>query len=84
MKDYLSAIQLTVQDPDFIYQSVRDLRSKLFYRAGLTSGKYQDCYVLAVVKYVQEAVSVHGYVSTTMLTDHIKKRGGFLWQKSKN
>lgn len=84
MKDYLSGIRLAVQDPDFVYQSVRDPRSKLFYRAGLTSGKYQDCYVLAVAKYVQEAGGLHGYVSTAMLTDHIKKRGGLLWQKSTN
>ena len=78
---YLPQIQQTIQDPDFIYQSVRDPRSKLFYRSGLTSGKFSRCYILAVVKYVQEPERLHGYVSTVMLTDHIKKAGGLLWQR---
>jgi len=78
MKDYFSEIQLAIQDPDFIYQSVRDPRSKLLYKAGLTSGRYQHCYVLVVVKYVQEPTGLYGYVSTAMLTDHIKRRGGLL------
>lgn len=84
IKDYLHGIQLTLQDPDFISQSVRDERSKLFYKAGVTSGKYRHCYILVVVKYVREPTGVRGYVSTAMLTDHIKKRGGLLWEKSTN
>ena len=79
VKSYLSGIKETIQYPDFIYQSVRDPRSKLLYRAGLTSGKFARCYILAVVKYVQEPLGLHGYVSTVMLTDHLKKTGGLLW-----
>ena len=79
VKPYISGIKQTIQDPDFIYQSVRDSRSKLLYRAGLTSGKFAHCYILVVVKYVQEPAGLHGYVSTVMLTDHLKKAGGLLW-----
>lgn len=81
VKNYLEQIKFTIQYPDFIYQSSRDERSKLLYKKGLTTGKYKDCYLLVVVKYVQESSGLHGYVSTVMLTNHIKKRGGLLWKR---
>lgn len=81
VKEYIQEIQSTINSPDFIYQSSRDKRSKLFYKKGLTKGKYKDCYILVVVKYVEEEGGMHGYVSTIMLTDHVKKRGGLLWKR---
>ncbi|OGW14774.1 MAG: hypothetical protein A3G93_09875 [Nitrospinae bacterium RIFCSPLOWO2_12_FULL_45_22] len=81
VKDYLEEIKLTIQEPDFIFQSIRDERSKLLYKGGLTAGKYKDCFILVVVKYVKEADHLHGYISTVMLTGHVKKGGGLLWQR---
>lgn len=81
VKDYLSEIRSTIHDPDFIFQSARDKRSKLLYKGGLTHDKFKDCYILVVVKYVKESGHLHGYVSTVMLTKHIKKGGGILWKK---
>ena len=43
--------------------------------------KFKDCFILVVVKYVQESGIFHGYVSTVMLTKHLKKSGGILWKK---
>lgn len=81
VKDYLSKIRSTINDPDFIFQSSRDERSKLLYKGGLTSGRFKDCYILVVVKYIKEHDLLHGYVSTVMLTNHIKKGGGLLWKR---
>ncbi len=81
VKDYLSGIRSTINDPDFIFQSSRDERSKLLYKGSLTSSRFKDCYILVVVKYTKEHDLLHGYVSTVMLTNHIKKGGGLLWRR---
>lgn len=81
VKNYLSEIKLTIQDPDFIYQSIRDERSKLFYKSGSTIDKYKNCYILVVIKYVKEPSGIHGYVSTVMLTNRLKKGEKLLWKK---
>lgn len=81
VKNYLSGIKLAIEDPDFIYQSMRDERSKLFYKTGLTTNKYENCYILVVIKYVKEPSGIHGYVSTVMLTNRLKKGGKLLWEK---
>lgn len=81
VKDYLSEIKTTISSPDFVFQSLRDKRSKLLYKGGLTSGKFKDCCILVVVKYIKEHDYFHGYVSTVMLTNHVKKGGGLLWKK---
>ena len=39
VKDYLSGIRSTINDPDFIFQSSRDERSKLLYKGSLTSSR---------------------------------------------
>lgn len=81
VKDFLSEIKSTISNPDFIFQSSRDERTKLLYKGGLTSGKFMDCYILVVVKYIKEHDHLRGYVSTVMLTNHVKKGGGLLWKR---
>lgn len=81
VKSYLSEIKSAISAPDFVFQSSRDKRTKLLYKGGLTSGKFKDCYIMVVVKYIEEHEHSHGYVSTVMLTTHIKKGGGLLWKR---
>lgn len=81
VRHYLSEIKSTISSPDFIFQSSRDKRSKLLYKGGLTTGKFKGCYILVVVKYIEERGRYHGYVSTVMLTNHVKKAGGLLWKR---
>jgi len=82
IKPYLAEVKLTIEEPDYIYPSNRDVRSKLFYRAGLTKGFYEHCYIVVVVKYVPEVNGkVRGYVSTAFLTSQIKAKGEPIWKK---
>ena len=82
VKPYLEEIKETIKNPDFIYRSIKDIRVQLLYKKGLIKGKYAHCYILAVVKYVEEVEGKHGYVSTIMIPNNVKRKGGLLWKKS--
>lgn len=81
VKSYLPEIKLTVRGPDFVYWSRRDPRSKLFYKAKVAKDKFLDCYLVVVVKYVQEADGLQGYISTVMFNRSLPKKGKLIWQK---
>ncbi len=82
VKDYLSEIRLSVQAPEAVFASVRDPRSKLFYRSGLTTGKYARHWIVVVVKYIKEPERLRGYVSTAFISRELKRRGEKLWPRS--
>ena len=81
VKPYLAEIGKTISAPDFVYQSKRDPRSKIFYKAGLTRGKFAKCLITVVVKYVREKGKVQGFVSTTLLTTNLPRKGKLLWER---
>ena len=82
VREYPNEIRLSVQSPEAVYPSVRDPRTRLFYRSGLTAGKYAGYWIVVVVKYVREPEGLRGYVSTAFISRDLKKRGDKLWPKS--
>lgn len=83
VQGHLDEIRLTVQAPEAVYPSLRDARVRLFYRSGLTAGKYAGHWIVVVVKYVQERQGVKGYVSTAFISRELKRRSGErLWPRS--
>lgn len=46
-------------------------------------GRYQGKNLIVVVKYVQEAVDVRGYIMTVYLSRGIYSGGVILWQRIK-
>ena len=67
IEPYFSKIKSVVKKPDFVFQSVRDPRSKLFYKAKIGKGRFLDCYLVIVVKYVKEQSGLQGHISTICL-----------------
>lgn len=78
---YFSKIKTVIAKPDIVYQSKRDIRSELFYKAKVGKGKFIDCYLVVVVKYVMEEEKIRGYVSTVMFNRMLPKAGETIWQK---
>lgn len=81
VESYLSQLKKIIRKPDFVYQSRRDPRSKLFYKANISKGKFLDCWLVVVVKYLQEQSGMHGYVSTVMFNRLLPKKGKLIWQR---
>ena len=84
VKDYLDGMRLSVHSPEAVFASIRDPRSKLFYRSGLTTGRFARYWLVVVVKYVREPQGEMGYVSTAFISRDLKKRGEKLWPRSIN
>ena len=81
IKPYFNKIESVISDPDVVFESFRDPRSRLFYKFNLGRGKLLDCYMVVVVKYIQENFEEVGYVSTAMFNKLLPKKGNILWQK---
>ena len=71
---YQKDIPKTIMQPDSIFASVRDPRSRLYFRK-LTSKSFSGYYLLVVVKYVHKERETVGYVSTVFITDHLSRKG---------
>lgn len=78
---YLIDVQTTIQTPDFVFQSTRDERSRIFYRLYVGREQWKDKHLVVVVKYVQEETQQCGYVSTVYLSRAVYSRGELLWKK---
>ncbi|HCS78126.1 TPA: hypothetical protein DIV55_00090 [Patescibacteria group bacterium] len=68
-----------VKVPDFVYQSVRDMRSKLFFKK-VIQGEFKNYYLCSVVKYVVEKNKPIGYILTVMINRELSKKGKLLWE----
>jgi hypothetical protein len=75
MAGHLDKIQETVETPDAIYESKRNRRSNLYFKAytGLPAGNQ---YVMVVVD------SQRGYVQSSFMVQDLSKGGRLLWKKS--
>ena len=86
---YLDAVALAVRDPDAIYfdpettaRRTTGARIYLYYRSGLTQGKYAGNYVAVVVKLLAEdGHAWRGYVESAMLASRIMRRVVLEWKK---
>ena len=81
VEEYLNEIALTIQSPEAVYRSLRDPRSHLFYRSGLTREEFKGYWIVVAVKYVKEPSGLKGYVSTIFISRALKKRGERLWPR---
>lgn len=79
--DYLDEIQKAIVEPNVAFESTHRQDVQLLYRLGVDVGRYEGLHLVVVVKYVQEAQGVRGYVSTVYLTHKLYSRGRILWTR---
>ena len=82
VRDYLEDVRLAIEEPDYVFQSTRDWRSRLFYRLSVGRSAFAGKHLVVVVKYVIEPTGPQGYVSTFYLSRTIYARGEQLWPKT--
>jgi hypothetical protein len=80
VESYLSHIKLSIQKPDYVYQSLKDHRSNLFFKK-LSTSTFSRYYLVVVVKYVAEDKKTVGYISTVMINRKLPKEGKLIWGK---
>lgn len=80
VKSFLPKIKTALKNPDYIYQSSRDPRSKLFFLI-ITRGIFSSFYLVVVVKYVKEQEKIIGYVSTVMINRKLPKISKLIWER---
>lgn len=84
VRDYLGDAQLTIEQPELVFQSTRDERSCLFYRLSAGRGRFVGKHLVVVVKYVAESTGICGYVSTLYLSRTVYAKGEQLWPRRIN
>jgi len=82
VQDYLDDVRQAIERPDFVFQSSRDQRSRLFYRLLAGRGAFVGKHLVVVVKYVVEPTGIKGYVSTLYLSRTVYARGEQLWPET--
>jgi len=82
VRDYLGDAQLTIEQPDLVFQGTRDERSRLFYRLSAGRGRFVGKHLVVVVKYVAEPTGLCGYVSTLYLSRTVYAKGEQLWPRT--
>lgn len=80
VKQFRIQIKNTIQNPDFIYQSIRDTRSKLFITK-INKGIYASYFLTVVIKYVKDKEYVVGYVATAMINRKLPTTSKLLWER---
>ncbi len=80
IRDYLLDIQTTIEQPDLVFQSQRDERSRVFYSLEAGRDMFKGKHLVVIVKYVSESTGRHGYVSTIYLSRSIYTQGALLCQ----
>jgi hypothetical protein len=84
IREYLEDIRMTIEAPDMVFQSSRDARARVFYKLAVGRGNLQGKHLVVVVKYVDEAPGLRGYVGTMYLSRSIYARGVQVWPKTEN
>ena len=79
VKSFRRQLKSVVQNPNYVYQSVSDQRSKLFFKT-ITTGEFKNYYLCIVVKYIKEQTEPIGYTSTIMINRDLPKKGTKLWE----
>src|SRR3990172_7808813 len=73
VKPYQSQLRRSIRTPEYVYQSIKDPRSKLFFHT-ITKSDFSSYFLVVVVKYVLELKGMVGYVSTVMINRRLPKR----------
>ena len=82
IQDYLEDVRQAIERPDYVFQSTRDQRSRLFYRLSAGRDAFAGKHLVVVVKYVNEPKGIKGYVSTLYLSRTVYARGEQLWPET--
>lgn len=80
VKPYLKEIKNTIKYPNFVFQSIRDPRSKLLFLE-ITDEIYPSHFLVVVVKYVKKNDKITGYVSTVMINRKLPRESKLLWER---
>lgn len=80
IKSYRTKIKTTLTNPDYIFQSIHDPRSKLYF-SKITKGIFTSYFLVVVVKYIKEQRKNIGYVSTVMINRKLPKISKLLWER---
>lgn len=80
VKPFLSQIKNTISYPDYVYQSLRDKKSKLLFTK-IFKGIFISYFLCVVVKYIKEQNIIKGYVSTVMINRKLPKTSKLIWTK---
>jgi hypothetical protein len=84
IRGYLEDVETAIASPDLVFQSTRDIRTRLFYRLRVGRGDFAGKHLVVVVKYVQQAEGQRGYVSTIYLSRAVYAQGVLLWSRPEN
>lgn len=79
MAKHLEAIKVAINDPDYILQSDKQADTNLFYRLGVTEGKYSNLYMVVVIRYTAS----EGFVRTAYLVPKPIAGGEVIWIRPK-
>ena len=71
VQPFLNKIEYTIRNPHCVYTSRSDRYAKLFYKRGITQGKYRDLYIKVVVSYETHPAIVKTAFFTASLTGEI-------------
>ncbi|MFQ6040475.1 MAG: hypothetical protein ACE5PV_06425 [Candidatus Poribacteria bacterium] len=74
---YIEQIKETIKSPDCIFESRYEPDTRLFYKRGITQGKYRNLYMKVVVSYSETPAFIKTAFFTPQLTG-----GKLLWIKT--
>ncbi|OGG18918.1 hypothetical protein A3D78_05680 [Candidatus Gottesmanbacteria bacterium RIFCSPHIGHO2_02_FULL_39_14] len=80
VKPFLPEIKETIINPQYIFRSIRDPRSKLFITV-IKTEKFASYFLVVVIKYVKDDDSTTGYISTVMINRKLPKYSTKLWER---
>ena len=60
VRDYLEDARLTIEKPDYVFQSTRDRRSRLFYRLSVGRSRFAGKHLVVVVRNRQQIAFTEG------------------------
>jgi hypothetical protein len=84
IRAYLEDVEAAIASPDLVFPSIRDTRTRLFYRLRVGRGDFDGKHLVLVVKYVQQVEGQRGYVSTIYLSRAVYAQGVLLWSRTAN
>jgi len=71
VQPFLAEIEDSIRNPHCVYASRSDTHAKLFYKRGITQGKYRNLYIKVVVSYEMRPAIVKTAFFTASLTGEI-------------
>lgn len=80
VKPFLAKIKMAIAEPEYVFQSIRDPRSRLLL-SQISYGLYASYYLCVVIKYVKDKDQTLGYISTVMINRKLPKTSKLIWER---